>query len=80
MYQIFSMFNLLCMHRAKFLSKYFRSNEIKSKVHVSSINFMLEDEHRLSLGILMHINTYIIFVVYCTKILILLQLYYIYWV
>jgi hypothetical protein len=34
----------------------FRSNATNSKLHVNFITFMLEDEHRLSLGMLMHVK------------------------
>jgi hypothetical protein len=37
---------------------------IKYKTHVFFITFMIEDEHRLSLGMLMHVKCIRIFVVY----------------
>ena len=36
-----------------------------SKFMFGFITFMLEDEHRLSLGMLMHENAYMNFVIYC---------------
>jgi hypothetical protein len=44
----------------------------------SFITFILEDEHGLSLGVLMHVKCIHNFVVYCAKMPNILQLYYIY--